>query len=80
MNNPYPEPTSESKLWVITQIASFIHDTRADGTFRTLIYDYLNFNNYHEPYLAGGMTITNSLSQDSYEEYVECLSCEKEDS
>jgi hypothetical protein len=73
------EPSTEAKLWVITQLAQFIHDHKADGTFRTLIYDYLNLT-YQEAYLASGMTITNRLSKDSYEEYVECLSCEKEDS
>ena len=71
------EPSIEAKLWVISQISRFIHDTKGDGTYRTLIYDYLNFNNYHEPYEAGAMVITNSISKESYEEYVDCVSCKK---
>jgi hypothetical protein len=67
------EPPTEAKLWVITQLAQFIHDHKAEGTFRTMIYNYLNLT-YQEAYLAGGMTITNSLSRDSYEEFVECIS------
>lgn len=71
------EPSAEAKLWVISQISRFIHDTKGDGTYRILIYEYLNFNNYHEPYEAGAMVITNSISKESYEEYVDCVSCKK---
>ena len=67
----YPEPPTYAKLWVISQLAQFIHNNKADGTFRTMIYDYLNLS-YQEAYLAGGMVITNSLSKDNYEEFVEC--------
>ena len=75
-NNPYPEPNSEAKLWVITQLAQFIHDTNGSGSFRHMIYEYLNLPNYHDAYLAGGMVITNTLSEEAYKEWVSCESCE----
>ena len=64
----YTEPSTEAKLWVIDQIAQFIIDTEGDGTFRKLIYDYLNLQ-YAEAYEAGAMCITNSMSSDNYHEY-----------
>lgn len=65
----YPEPSTEAKLWVVQQIAKFIHETEAHGSFRKLIYDYLNLD-YVEAYLAGGMDITNTMSPDDYRKYV----------
>lgn len=50
--------THEVKLWTISQIAKFIND--GGGTFRKLIYDYLNLD-YMDAHMAGGMTITNAL-------------------
>lgn len=67
-----PEPSTEAKLWVIGQIAKFIHDTHGDGSFRCMIYEYLKLG-YSEAYLAGGMTITNTLSKEAYREWVKCV-------
>lgn len=73
----YPEPSTEAKLWVIQQLAQFIRDTEGDGSFRKMIYDYLNLS-YQEAYLAGGTVITNSIDKESYKEWVLCESCEEE--
>lgn len=62
---PLPEPSTEAKLWVIEQIAKFIRDTKGHGSFRKLIYEYLNLE-YVDAYLAGGMDITNMLSPEEY--------------
>jgi hypothetical protein len=35
----FTEPSTEAKLWVLEQIAKFIHDTEARGSFRRLIYE-----------------------------------------
>ena len=64
----FHESPHEAKLWVIQQIAKFIHDTEANGSFRTLIYEYLDLD-YAEAYLVGGMDITNSLSHENYKEF-----------
>lgn len=64
-----PEPSTEAKLWVIEQITKFIHDTGGNGSFRKLIYEYLDLD-YADAYLAGGMVITNTLSHESYKEFV----------
>ena len=64
----YTEPSTEAKLWVIDRIAQFIIDTEGDGTFRKLIYDYLNLD-YAEAYEAGAMCINNSISTENYHEY-----------
>lgn len=64
----YTEPSTEAKLWVVDKIAQFIIDTEGDGTFRKLIYEYLNLE-YSEAYEAGAMCITNSISSDNYHEY-----------
>ena len=65
---PLPEPSTEAKLWVIEQIAKFIRDTKGHGSFRKLIYEYLNLE-YVEAYEAGAMCITNSISSDNFHEY-----------
>lgn len=62
---PLMEPSTEAKLWVIEQISRFIRDTKGHGSFRKLIYDYLNLE-YADAYLAGGMDITNMLSPEEY--------------
>lgn len=59
----------EAKLWVLRQISQFIRDTEAQGTFRKLIYEYLDLD-YTDAYLAGGMDIINSLSHENYKEFV----------
>lgn len=64
----YTEPSTEAKLWVVDRIAQFICDTQGDGTFRKLIYEYLNLQ-YAEAYEAGAMCITNSLSTENFHEY-----------
>lgn len=61
----FSEPPAEAKLWVIEQIAKFIRDTKGHGSFRKLIYEYLNLE-YVDAYLAGGMDITNMLSPEEY--------------
>jgi hypothetical protein len=68
-NSTYPEPSTEAKLWVLGQIAKFIHDTEARGSFRRLIYEYLDLD-YVEAYVAGGMDITNTLSHGNYKNFV----------
>ena len=65
----FPEPSTEAKLWVLGQIAKFIHDTEGNGSFRKLIYEYLDLD-YADAYLAGGMVLTTTLSQESYKEFV----------
>ena len=65
---PLPEPSTEAKLWVVDKIAQFIIDTEGDGTFRKLIYEYLNLE-YVEAYEAGAMCITSSISSDNFHEY-----------
>lgn len=62
------ESPHEAKLWVIQQIAQFIHDTEGNGSFRKLIYEYLDLD-YGEAYMAGGMVITNTLSHENYKEF-----------
>ena len=64
----FTEPSTEAKLWVIDRIAQFICDTEGEGTFRKLIYEYLNLE-YVEAYEAGAMCITNSISSDNFHEY-----------
>lgn len=66
---PLTEPSTEAKLWVLKQIAKFIRDTEAQGSFRKLIYEYLDLD-YTDAYLAGGMDIINSLSHENYKEFV----------
>ena len=66
---PLTEPSTEAKLWVLRQISQFIRDTEAQGTFRKLIYEYLDLD-YTDAYLAGGMDIINSLSHENYKEFV----------
>lgn len=51
----------EVKLWTISQIAKFIND--GGGTFRKLIYEYLDLD-YVDAYEAGGMVITNALCRE----------------
>ena len=65
---PLTEPSTEAKLWVIDRIAQFICDTEGEGTFRKLIYDYLNLD-YADAYDAGAMCITSSISSDNFHEY-----------
>lgn len=54
--------TLEVKLWTVSQIAKFIND--GGGTFRKLIYEYLDLD-YMDACVAGGMTITNALARHS---------------
>jgi hypothetical protein len=67
----YKEPETDAKLWVINRLATFIHETEGQGTFRKML-EYLNLK-YVETYEIGGMTLSNSISPEAYKEWTEGL-------
>lgn len=56
-----PDPGADAKVWVLRKLAEHIKD--GCGSFRTMIYDYLDMD-YSTAYLAGGMEVSNALSSE----------------
>lgn len=65
------KPSHYQVAWVFRHL---INHLRNPGTFRLLIYERMGFKYkvYHTLYDAGGMSLTNALSEN--DEYIELLS------